>query len=140
MLQIVFFAILFAVALSRVEGRPKQFFLEFCESLTQIMLKFVGLVMAFAPVGIGAAIAVTVGKSGIGVLKNLAILVGTLYGALVGAGLFKLMYDVLAAATPQYWQFWLGLALVLLVLFARGGVMGLLAQAWSKLARSSEQW
>ena len=81
-LQIVFFAILFAVALAKVEGRPKQFFLEFCESLSQIMFKFVGLVMAFAPVGIGAAIAVTVGKSGIGVLKNLAVLVGTLYGAL----------------------------------------------------------
>ncbi len=82
-LQVVFFAILFAVALARVEGRPKQFFLEFCDSLSQIMFKFVGLVMAFAPVGIGAAIAVTVGKSGIGVLKNLALLVGTLYGALV---------------------------------------------------------
>ena len=81
-LQIVFFAILFAVALARVEGRPKQFFLEFCDSLSQIMFKFVGLVMAFAPIGIGAAIAVTVGKSGIGVLKNLAVLVGTLYGAL----------------------------------------------------------
>jgi proton glutamate symport protein len=81
-LQIVFFAILFAVSLSKVEGRPKLFFLEFCESLSQIMFKFVGLVMAFAPIGIGAAIAVTVGKSGIGVLRNLAMLVGTLYGAL----------------------------------------------------------
>lgn len=82
-LQVVFFAILFAVALAKVEGRPKQFFLEFCDSLSQIMFKFVGLVMAFAPIGIGAAIAVTVGKSGVGVLKNLAVLVGTLYGALV---------------------------------------------------------
>ena len=44
-----------AVALAKVEGRPKQFFLEFCESLSQIMFKFVGLVMAFAPIGIGAA-------------------------------------------------------------------------------------
>lgn len=60
---------------------------------------------------------------------------GTLYGALVGAALFKFMYDVLAAATPQYWQFWLGLALVLLVLFARGGVMGLLERAWATIAR-----
>jgi proton glutamate symport protein len=39
--------------------------------------------MAFAPFGIGAAIAVTVGQSGIGVLKNLGILVLTLYGALI---------------------------------------------------------
>ena len=83
-LQIVFFAILFAVALAKVpEGRSKTFFLEFCESLSQIMFKFVGLVMAYAPIGIGAAIAVTVGKSGIGILLNLAQLVGTLYGALI---------------------------------------------------------
>ena len=57
---------------------------------------------------------------------------GTLYGALAGAVLFKALYDVLAAATPQYWQFWLGLTLVLLVLFARGGVMGLLARGWER--------
>jgi proton glutamate symport protein len=53
------------------------------ESLSEVMFKFVGIVMAFAPFGIGAAIAVTVGQSGIGVLRNLGILVLTLYGALV---------------------------------------------------------
>ena len=99
-LQVVFFAILFAVALAKVEGRPKQFFLEFCESLSQIMFKFVGLVMAFAPVGIGAAIAVTVGKSGIGVLKNLAVLVGTLYGALIAFVLLVLVPVALAFRIP----------------------------------------
>ena len=99
-LQVVFFAILFAVALAKVEGRPKQFFLEFCESLSQIMFKFVGLVMAFAPVGIGAALAVTVGKSGIGVLKNLAVLVGTLYGALIAFVLLVLVPVALAFRIP----------------------------------------
>ena len=99
-LQIVFFAILFAVALSRVEGRPKQFFLEFCESLSQIMFKFVGLVMSFAPIGIGAAIAVTVGKSGIGVLANLAVLVGTLYGALLVFIVLVLVPVALLARLP----------------------------------------
>jgi proton glutamate symport protein len=82
-LQVVFFAILFAVALSKVEGRPKAVMLGFFESLSEVMFKFVGLVMAFAPIGIGAAIAVTVSRSGLGVLVNLAKLVGTLYGALV---------------------------------------------------------
>jgi proton glutamate symport protein len=83
-LQIVFFTILFAVALAKLPpGRPKAFMLELCESVSQIMFKFVGLVMAYAPIGIGAAIAVTVAKSGVGVLLNLAQLVGTLYGALV---------------------------------------------------------
>jgi proton glutamate symport protein len=99
-LQIVFFAILFAVSLAKVEGRAKTFFLEFCESLSQIMFKFVGLVMAFAPIGIGAAIAVTVGKSGIGVLRNLAILVGTLYGALAVFILIVLVPVMLAFRIP----------------------------------------
>jgi len=48
-----------------------------------VMFKFVGVVMAYAPIGIGAAIAVTVSKGGLGILKNLGILVGTLYGALI---------------------------------------------------------
>ncbi len=37
---------------------------------------------------------------------------GYLYGGLIGAILFKLMQDWLAALTPQYWQFWIGLVLV----------------------------
>jgi len=41
---------------------------------------------------------------------------GYLYGGIIGAVVFKLMYDVLSAWTPQYWQFWMGLALVVVVL------------------------
>lgn len=59
--------------------------------------------------------------------------VGTLYGAIVGAAAFKMLYDLLAAATPQYWQFWLGLILVLLVLFVRGGVMGLVGGLYNRV-------
>ncbi len=83
-LQIVFWAVLFGVALSQVPaGRPKEVILSGCEGLAEVIFKFVGLVMAFAPFGIGAAIAVTVGHSGISVLINLGKLVLTLYGALV---------------------------------------------------------
>src|SRR4051794_23757414 len=82
-LQIVFFAIIFAVALSKVQGPSKTFMLSACESLSEVMFKFVNVVMSYAPIGIGAAIAVTVSKSGLGVLRNLGILVGTLYGALI---------------------------------------------------------
>ncbi|MFT4097607.1 MAG: branched-chain amino acid ABC transporter permease [Rhodoblastus sp.] len=60
--------------------------------------------------------------------------VGTLYGAVIGAAAFKALYDLLAAATPQYWQFWLGLILVLLVLFVRGGVMGLITGIYNRIA------
>ena len=45
--------------------------------------------------------------------------IGYLYGGLIGAVLFRLMQDYLASATPQYWQFWIGLVLVILVLVGR---------------------
>jgi branched-chain amino acid transport system permease protein len=44
---------------------------------------------------------------------------GYLYGGLIGAILFKLVQDYLASVTPQYWQFWLGLALVMMIMFGR---------------------
>ncbi len=44
---------------------------------------------------------------------------GYLYGGMIGAVLFKLVQDYLANVTPQYWQFWLGLALVMMILFGR---------------------
>src|SRR5262249_52539532 len=63
-LQIVFFAIIFAVALSRVQKKSsKSFMLAACESLSDLMFQFVNIVMVYAPIGIGAAIAVTVSKS-----------------------------------------------------------------------------
>lgn len=106
-LQVVFFSILFAVGLARVQGRPKQVMLEFCESLAEVMFKFVAIVMAFAPFGIGAAIAVTVGTSGLSVLKSLAMLVGTLYGSLIVFVLFVLLPVALIARIPikAFWQY-----------------------------------
>ena len=44
---------------------------------------------------------------------------GWLYGALIGAIVFKLMQDILSSLTPQYWQFWVGLLLVVFVLIGR---------------------
>jgi branched-chain amino acid transport system permease protein len=49
---------------------------------------------------------------------------GYLYGGLVGAAVFMILQDYLANLNPVYWQFWLGLLLVLIVLFARGGLIG----------------
>ncbi len=83
-LQIVFFAVLFGIALAQVpSGRGKEVVLRFCEGLSAVMFKFTGLVMYFAPIGIGAALAVTIGENGLGVLGNLIKLVLTLYGALI---------------------------------------------------------
>src|ERR1051325_2704015 len=99
-LQIVFFTIIFAVGLSRVQGQAKSFMLSACESLSEVMFKFVGVVMTYAPIGIGAAIAVTVSKSGLGVLKSLGLLVGTCYAALVVFVLFVLLPIALTFKVP----------------------------------------
>ncbi|MFS0756743.1 branched-chain amino acid ABC transporter permease [Noviherbaspirillum sp. 1P10PC] len=49
---------------------------------------------------------------------------GRLYGALVGATVFMLAQDYIAGLNPAYWQFWIGLLLIVIVLFARGGILG----------------
>jgi branched-chain amino acid transport system permease protein len=49
---------------------------------------------------------------------------GRLYGALIGTGVFMIAQDYLSGINPVYWQFWLGLLLVVFVFFARGGIMG----------------
>jgi len=82
-LQVVTFSLLFAVALAQAPERPRQVMLGFCEALAEVMFKFTGLVMKFAPIGVGAALAFTVGHSGLGVLKNLGFLILTLYIALI---------------------------------------------------------
>ncbi|HEX5872533.1 MAG TPA: cation:dicarboxylase symporter family transporter, partial [Longimicrobium sp.] len=99
-LQIVFWSILFAVGLSQVRGEPKRLMLGMLEGLAEVMFKLTGLVMKYAPIGIGAAIAVTVGHSGLGVLVNLGKLILTLYAALVVFGLVVLLPVALLARVP----------------------------------------
>jgi branched-chain amino acid transport system permease protein len=64
---------------------------------------------------------------------------GYLYGGLIGAGFFRVMQDVIGNyVTLQYWQFWLGLVLVLLVLFVRGGLIGLMRRTAARFGSSGE--
>jgi proton glutamate symport protein len=99
-LQVVFWSVLFAIALTQVKGRPKEAILAFAEGVAEVMFKFVGIIMRFAPIGIGAAMAVTVGHSGIDVVVNLGQLVLTLYGALVAFVLIALVPAALLARVP----------------------------------------
>src|SRR6185369_16147312 len=80
-LQIVAFSVLFAMGVSAI-GKKGEPILHFCDSLSQVMFKFTGYVMMFAPIGVGAAMAHTIGTKGLGVLKNLALLIGSIYLAL----------------------------------------------------------
>ena len=105
-LQIVFFSVLFAVALAQSRSKHKQTMLSLCESLADVMFKFTGIVMKFAPIGIGAAVAVTIGHSGLGVLGNLAKLVLTLDGALIVFVVVALLPVALMFKVPirEFWR------------------------------------
>jgi proton glutamate symport protein len=81
-LQIVAFSVLFALAVSAV-GEKGQPIVRAMDSLSQIMFKFTNYVMMFAPIGVGAAMAHTIGMQGPGVLVNLGKLIFSLYLALI---------------------------------------------------------
>jgi proton glutamate symport protein len=81
-LQIVVFSIIFGIALALLNEQKRRPMLTFCESLSETMFKFTNIVMLFAPIGVGAAIANTVGHMGLGILVNLFKLLATLYVAL----------------------------------------------------------
>ncbi len=103
-LQIVVFSVLFALAVTSIGARAAPV-VTWCESLANIMFRFTEFVMKFAPVGVGAAMANTIGHSmlsgnGIKVLLNLAKLVGTLYGSLVVFILLVLLPVALIARVP----------------------------------------
>jgi len=101
MLQIVFWSVLFAMGLTQVRGRSKETMLGFCEAVADVMFKFTGIVMKFAPIAVAAALAVTVGQpGGLGKLKSLALVVVTLYVALVVFGLFVLYPVARLARVP----------------------------------------
>jgi proton glutamate symport protein len=99
-LQVVFWSVLFGIALVKVKGRPKEAILAFAEGVMEVMFKFVAIIMRYAPIGIGAAMAVTVGHAGIEVIKNLGQLILTLYGALIVFVLVALIPAALLARLP----------------------------------------
>jgi proton glutamate symport protein len=92
-LPIVVFSIIFGISLALLSEQKKKPVLEFTESLAEIMFKFTNIIMHFAPFGVGAAIAVTVGHLGIDILTSLLKLLFTLYGALL-VFLFGVLFPV----------------------------------------------
>jgi proton glutamate symport protein len=79
-LQIVVFTFLFGTACAAI-GFKAEPVVKFCGSLAEIMFKFTGYIMYFAPFGVFGAMAATIGDKGLSVLVNLGKLVLTLYAA-----------------------------------------------------------
>src|SRR3954471_2420651 len=98
-LQIVVWSIIFAISLTMIGPKARPM-IEFCESLAEAMFKFTNIVMKYAPIGVAAAMAYTIGKGGFGVLYNLAWLVATLYIALAAFYLLVLVPVMLLFKVP----------------------------------------
>ncbi|GAN06433.1 sodium:dicarboxylate symporter [Mucor ambiguus] len=81
-LGVVFCAAMFSCAMMKADKKSKEFMLRINDSMSMIMFKFVALIMNYAPIGIGAALAAAVGKNGVDILANLGKLIGSLYASL----------------------------------------------------------
>jgi len=106
-LQIVVFAVFFAVAMGAMPERSRPM-LKLIEDLGHIMLKVTGYVMLFAPIAVWAAIMATVSKNGLGVLWKLVQFMGGFYlslmilwGILVAVGFIVLVLVSLATRAPD---------------------------------------
>jgi proton glutamate symport protein len=100
MLQIVVFSLLFGIGLAMLGDERRRPMLAFAESLAETMFKFTGIVMTMAPIGVGAAIAYTVGHLGLGILVNLFMLLATFYVAVAVFILVVLLPVALIARVP----------------------------------------
>jgi proton glutamate symport protein len=100
MLQIVVFSLIFAIALAMLDEEKRRPLLSFAESLAETMFRFTRIVMLMAPIGVGAAIAYTVGSLGVGILVNLAKLLATFYVAVAVFVVGVLLPVALLAKVP----------------------------------------
>ena len=98
-LQIVVFSIIFGIGLGLLGERGKPL-VHLCELIAETMFKFTNIIMHYAPIGVGAAMAYTVGHGSLSVLINLGLLVLTLYGALIVFFLAVLLPIALMAKIP----------------------------------------
>ncbi len=99
-LQVVVFSLIFAIALALIAESKRRPILSFCESLSETMFKFTNIVMYLAPLGVGAAVAYSVGQTGVAVLGSLLKLLLTYYAALIAFILAALLPVALIFRIP----------------------------------------
>lgn len=115
-LQLVVFSVIFALAMISAGDKAKPV-MDALQSLSDIMFEFVNKVMAFAPLGVTAAIASTVGANGLGILLVYAKLVGALYFALA-LFVVSILYTVCVASRVPFFKLMKGLKEPLLLAFS----------------------
>jgi proton glutamate symport protein len=99
-LQVAVFAVFFGIALATMSEAKRAPVVRLTESLSEVMFRFTNVVMYFAPVGVGAAMAFTVGHMGLGVLVNLGKLLLTFYAALAAFAVVVLLPAALFFRVP----------------------------------------
>ncbi|MDO5616247.1 MAG: cation:dicarboxylase symporter family transporter [Cruoricaptor ignavus] len=99
-LQIVVFAVVFGIGLAQLPENKKKPLVDFMDSLAETMFKYTHIIMYFAPIGVGAAMAYTVGHMGIDILKYLFMLLLTLYCALIAFVILVLLPVALYMKIP----------------------------------------
>ena len=99
-LQVAVFAVFFGIALATLPESKRGPVLRLTESLSEVMFRFTNVVMYFAPIGVGAAMAFTVGHMGLGVMVNLGKLLLTFYAALIAFVLLVLLPAALIFKVP----------------------------------------
>lgn len=134
-LQVVIFAIIFAIGLGMVEKtKPKELMLGFFESLSEVMFKFTDIVMYVAPLAVFGALAATVAKSGLDILFNLLALVLTLYGALL-AFVFLILLPIALYNKIKIKEFWLAIQEPISLAFATASSEAALPKAMENLEK-----
>jgi proton glutamate symport protein len=99
-LQVAVFAVFFGIAVATMSESKRAPVVRLTESLSEVMFRFTNVVMYFAPAGVGAAMAFTVGQMGAGVLVNLGKLLLTFYAALAAFALLVLLPAALLFRVP----------------------------------------
>jgi proton glutamate symport protein len=99
-LQVAVFAVIFGIALASLSEEKRAPVMRLAESIAETMFKFTNVVMYLAPIGVGAAMAYTVGHTGLGVLVNLGKLLLTLYLALLAYAVLVMLPVAMLARVP----------------------------------------
>ncbi len=132
-LQVLFFAVLFGIALALV-GQPAQQVTSLIEAVSKVLFRLMGLIVRVAPLGVLGAVAYTVGKYGVGSLKQLLSLVFIFYVSVI-LFVFVVLGSVLRAVGLNIFKFLNYFREELTIVLATASSDAVLPQIMRKLTR-----
>jgi len=133
-LQVLFFAILFGISLALVGGEKGEKITSFIDAISTVLFRAMGLIVRLAPLGVLGAVAYTVGKYGVGSLKQLVSLVALFYVS-VAIFVFGVLGGVMAFAGLNIFKFLAYLREELTIVLATASSDAVLPQIMRKLER-----